>query len=48
VAGVSKTSKRPESIFQENPEIRQMFYYLRLVPRHGQPSGTFYTNPFFL
>ena len=48
IRGESKTLKRAESVFRENPEVKQILYYLRLVPGHGQSSSTFRRNvPFF-
>jgi hypothetical protein len=44
IRGKSKTSKRAESVFRENPEIKQILYYLRLISGHGQSSSTICTG----
>ena len=44
---LNETLKRAGSVFQENPEIKQRLYYLRLVPGHRQSSGTFCRNVLF-
>jgi hypothetical protein len=46
IQGGIKPSKRAESGFRENPKIKQVLYYLRLVPGRGQSSSTFCKNAF--
>ena len=46
IRGENKVPKRAESAYRENPKIKQILYYLRLVSGHGQSSSTFCRNAF--